>query len=502
MTGSNERGVALVLVLFMTMIVSAIAAGMAYTARTETLSSQSYTTMTHARYGAESGLAAATNYLLSTPYANLAPGTVSDPLTNYDTAVAPVRRTTGAVVSACSPSAAAQTTCLSSTAGGSNYPVADVVTAFGTATNGTLTVGNGRVTYGARATLLAIRRVTDSMSGNTETLTKWEITGWGRGAGVGPSEVEVTAVVERQIIPTYRYAAFATNTGCGALSFSGGAKTKSYNSQALSGGNPVAQLTDGDVGTNGNLALSGTPTTINGTLSTPRTGVGSCTTNNVTALTISGQATVNEGLIELPQVVPFQTPPTPSPLPPTTSVNMSNSFTCAGYTGCVKSGSVVTLTADPTNTVPYSSMGNVSVGPADLVLNAGTYIFNSLSINGNAHITANGKVIIKIAGQGTTNVLSLTGNSITNSSYNPANLQIIYGGTGNISLTGGTATAAILYAPNADVTLAGNGNVYGAMVAGKMSVTGGGEIFYDTNLAASALSAGLPVMSGFNWRTF
>jgi hypothetical protein len=181
---------------------------------------------------------------------------------------------------------------------------------------------------------------------------------------------------------------------------------------------------------------------------------------------------------------------------------MSNSFSCAGYTGCVKSGSTVTLTADPTNTVPYSSMGNVSVGPADLVLNAGTYIFNSLSINGNAHITANGKVIIKIAGQGTTNVLSLTGNSITNSSYNPANLQIIYGGTGNISLTGGTATAAILYAPNADVTLAGNGNVYGAMVAGKMSVTGGGEIFYDTNLAASALSAGLPVMSGFNWRTF
>jgi hypothetical protein len=147
-------------------------------------------------------------------------------------------------------------------------------------------------------------------------------------------------------------------------------------------------------------------------------------------------------------------------------------------------------------------MGNVSVGPSDLVLNAGTYIFNSLTIAGNAHITANGKVTIKIAGQGTTNVLSLTGNSITNSSYNPSNLQIIYGGTGNISLTGGTATAAILYAPNANVTLAGNGNVYGAMVAGKMSVTGGGEIFYDTNLAASALSAGLPVMSGFNWRTF
>ena len=86
------------------------------------------------------------------------------------------------------------------------------------------------------------------------------------------------------------------------------------------GGNPVPLNTDGDVGTNGNLALSGTPTTINGTLSTPRTGVGSCTANNVTALTVSGQATVSEGLVELPQVVSYDTPPAPSPLPPTTSV--------------------------------------------------------------------------------------------------------------------------------------------------------------------------------------
>ena len=48
----------------------------------------------------------------------------------------------------------------------------------------------------------------------------------------------------------------------------------------------------------------------------------------------------------------------------------------------------------------------------------------------------------------------------------------------------------------------GNGNVYGSLIAGRMSVTGGGEIFYDTNLAASAMTYGRPVMSGFTWRTF
>ena len=162
----------------------------------------------------------------------------------------------------------------------------------------------------------------------------------------------------------------------------------------------------------------------------------------------------------------------------------------------------MTLTADPTNTVPYSSMGNVTVGPKDLVLNEGTYIFNTLSVVGTAKITTNGKVTIKIAGQGSTSPLSLLGNSITNSSYDPSNLQIIYGGTGDIALTGGTATAAIVYAPNANLTLSGNGDVYGSMLAGRMSVPGGAHIHYDTNLAARAVTYGRPVLSSFTWRTF
>jgi hypothetical protein len=486
---SNERGIAIIMALFMTMIVSALAASMAYVARTETLSSQSYTTMAHSRYGAESGLAAATNYLLSSNYQAVMPGTASDAMTNYTTSVSPVLKGASAAT-------------LSTVSGQSNYGAASVVTAFGTAASGSLTVNNGTVTYGARATLLSMRQMADSMSGSTVTLQKWEITGWGKRSGSGSSEVEVTAIIERQTVPLYRYAAFATNAGCAALTFSGGATTKSYNSSsALVGGTPVLLSTDGDVGTNGNLAVSGNPTTVNGTLSTPRTGVGSCTTSNVTALTIAGSASVNEGLVELPQVVAFPTPPAPSPAPPTTSVDMNNSFACLGYLGCTTTASAVTLTADPTNTVPYV-MGNVSVGPKDLVLNAGTYIFNSITEVGNAKITANGKVIIKIAGTGVTTPISLTGGSVLNNTYLPSNMQIVYGGTGNVEITGGTSTASLIYAPNANITLTGNSDFYGAVVGGRVSVPGSANIYYDTGLAATTMTSGQPVMSSFTWRTF
>ena len=486
---SDERGIALVMALFMTMIVSALAAGMAYVARTETLSSQSYTTMAHSRYAAESGLAAAANYLLSSSYVTVMPGTPADAIGNYVTSTAPVTRNGQEVV-------------LSTVAGASNYPANAVVTAFETAASGTLTVNNGSVTYGARARLLAMRQITDSMSLVPITLQKWEVTGVGRRTGSGSSEVEVTAIIERQTVPLYRYAAFATDPGCSALTFAGGATTKSYNSNAAltGGGTPALNNTDGDVGTNGNLAISGNPTTIKGTLSTPRTGVGSCTTSNVTAMTVLGNATVSEGLVELPQVVEYPTPQPPSPMPPTTAVAMNAGFTCASFANCSVSGSTVTLT--PTSpTVPYV-MGDVSVGPKDLVLNEGTYIFNSLKEVGTAKVTANGNVIIKIAGQNDTSPLFLGGGSISNNTFRPAKLQIIYGGTGNLSITGGTETSALVYAPLANVSLNGNGNWYGAIVGGRMTVPGSASIYYDINLSTTAQTAGNPVMSSFTWRTF
>jgi hypothetical protein len=147
-------------------------------------------------------------------------------------------------------------------------------------------------------------------------------------AGAGASLVEVSSMIERQAVPVFSYAAFATHHGCNALSFAGGATTQSYDSGLpLVGGSPAVSNTDGNVGTNGNLAGVGDPTTIYGTLSTPRAGVGDCTSSNVTAATISGWGTVEEGLITLPQPITLPTPPPLSPPP---------SMTNYGGTGNVK----------------------------------------------------------------------------------------------------------------------------------------------------------------------
>src|SRR6266704_3120716 len=100
------------------------------------------------------------------------------------------------------------------------------------------------------------------------------------------------------------------------------------------GGVPVTTAGNGNIGTNGNLAQNGGTTTINGNLSTPRTGTGTCSSGNVTAWTNSN-GTVTGGMVELPQQVFYPNPDAPNPAPPTTSITLDNSAgNCGGVIGC------------------------------------------------------------------------------------------------------------------------------------------------------------------------
>src|SRR5260370_3904333 len=120
----------------------------------------------------------------------------------------------------------------------------------------------------------------------------WQITADGNIKAARKAQVEVSAILEQQGTPLFMYAAFATNNGCGALDFSGGATTNSYDSAGLNPvtGAPVYLNADGNVGSNGNLNENGSGTTVYGSMSTPRTGVGKCAVGGVTAWTDNGAA--------------------------------------------------------------------------------------------------------------------------------------------------------------------------------------------------------------------
>lgn len=496
---SGERGIAMIIVLFMVLILSVLGSSLMFVARTETLSSLNYTTMSQARYGAESGVHDTVNHLL---WQYVPPGTnPADPLANYDMTKSPVEYGGAPVVLSTDPAFA------------SNYPpVGTVEASFSAAAQGFLSLTIGSISYRSRATLLAMRTIDHPfIPGSEITLQRWEVTGKGRMPGAGSADVEVSAIVERPPVPVFAYAAFATDTGCQALRFGGGATTKSYDSGAYGGaGIPAVSFSDGNVGTNGNLDEIGATTTINGSLSTPRTGVGACSSGSVSALTTSGGATVGS-LVQLPQTVTFPDPPAPSPMPPTGAVNFNTgcpAATLAPVAYCTSSGSTVTI--DPSLVGGKVVLGDVRIGAGTtMLLKPGEYIVNSVAFNGNATLaidTTAGNptepVMFNVAGVGSTSPIDLVGGTIANTTYDPKLLQFIYAGDQDVKLSGGVSASALVYAPKAGITFSGGSNFYGAVVGGKIKDMGGATINYDRRLEKTALMEGPPVLSAFTWKSF
>jgi hypothetical protein len=507
---SSEDGIALVLAMFMVLLISLVGASLVTTGRTETLSSLNYKGLSQARYAAESGLNAATHYLL---YQYTPPGTdAGDPLNNYDMTVSPVTYQNAAVV-------------LTSDGTTAHYPITDKQTNFKTYSHyENLMMNTSKATYSARARLLSMKVFTDAFTNQPVTVQTWEVTGVGSLNGAGASNVEVSAIIERQSVSAFRYAAFAAYKGCSALNFGGGGSTDSYSSTAPLGGGgyPTTTASGGNVGTNGNLDESGVTTVINGTLSTPRAGVGNCTANNVTALSYAGAADLDQkvtgGLVELPQTVKQPDPAQISPAPPTTSLTIGKTDGCTDVSACtpLQAGSPLKtygLTIAPAAGV-VQSMGNVTLtGGVELHLAAGTYEWNSISVSGGAKIVIDsGPVIMKFAGTDQTTPIDLTGSTVANTTFKPDNFQILYAPppadiaaiaagtlTKAVKVTGGTQASMLVYAPRAEGTILGGSDLYGAVVFNKVKDMGGTHIHYDRNLQRSMFTSGNPTMTSFNW---
>jgi len=494
-SSAGDEGIALVLSLLFMLLLSALGTAMLVLSRSETLSSVNYRMMSQARYGAESGVHKAAHYLLNSY--TLPAATGSDPLSNFDTTQSPVRYSGQPVV-------------LSSLTGvTANYPVEAKKTAFAAATQGSLPVGDATVLYTAAATLLSMRTVIPYASNTPIAIQTWRLTARGTIQGARQAEVEVSAVIERQVVPTFLYGLFAQMPGCNALEFGGNVTTDSYDSNNISwvSGLPARTPSGGHVATNGNLTVGGS-TIVQGTLSTPRTGVGDCSAGAVTAYDYQGNASITGGILKLPQQIVYPLPALPSPMPATTEVNLNGSSTCAEVP--ITSGScsityptagVGSVTLDPMGT--EMSLPNVHVtSGATLSLKAGTYNINSIQLTGSSKLRVfSGPVILNVAGAGQTQPVDLESGAIINPTFIASNFRIIYAGTGLLKLTGGSTTSASVYAPAGSASVAGGADYFGAIVSRQIFFGGGSKLHRDKALE-QFFSVGPQMLSVFTWKEY
>jgi hypothetical protein len=499
------------------LVLSVTAATLMFLSQSETWSSLNYRLMTESRYGAEAGLHAAANYMMN---GYTLPGGAGDPLAayNYKT-VSPVTLAGGG-----NPIA------LGLTMNGisANYPVPSVITNFNTASQGSLTGGTNTVNYSVNAELISMRQITQC--GNSQPLTAqlWKLTSHGDIAGTRNAEVEVSALLETHVTPCYNYAGFATGSGCASIQFNGGGMIDSYNSSSmtLSGGAPVTQTYEGNLGSNGNVNTSN-GTMINGTFSSPDTGVGACGGGSgVDALTGGGSVTgcavspsiclPAPGLVKLPQTVTMITPQIPTTVP-SPATNLGNGDVPLTLTPC--SGTC------PQNGANNGNYGDISISggngniltfvPAVVggVCVPGTYYVNSISLDGNASIAVGPcpndpavymPVIINLVGNGQATPLDIGGNGISNSTYNSTLLQIQYAGTGAINLHGNGDSTAVLYAPNAAITFSGNANWYGSVIGKTIQSNGNASvsIHYDRALQQNLMTVGNWTLDTFTWSKY
>ncbi len=517
MKRASQKGVALILALILVFVLSVMAISLMFISQTETWSSMNYRLMSQARDGAEAGLNSSAGFIVnsytqpggtSVPVAlnhsfSLFPvayagGTTTDSVSAYDISVSPVQYNGHDVILSANSSV------------DSNYPVESVREAFHTngAGYGSITTGSTTVDYSSYATLMAMHSAFIPFGKTSPTTVQtWRITSDGSVAGIRGAKVRVSATLEQSLSPTFSYAAFATDPGCSALQFGGGGTTDSYDSSAtLSGGVPVTSNNTGDVGTNGNLATNGNPTTINGTLSTPRTGVGSCSSGNVTAWS-SSSGHVTGGLVQLPQTVNY---PTPN-IPADGTVDITTNSGCPATTTMSSTGATCTSGSGRITLTPTTSGGTVSLrdlsltGNKDLHLAAGTYNINTLSETGSTQLVLDSTpVILNVTGTGGGTVVKLTGGGLTNTTgnFNPMTFQILYAGTGTVSLKGGAAAVGLLYAPNASFSFAGNADWYGAVIGKDMTDMGGTAVHYDRRLKKTAYTVGPWMLDSFSWKKY
>jgi len=484
---SPNKGFALIVALVALLVLSTLAASVLMLTQIEITTSYNYKRLTQARYAAEAGLQSAQNYLT---YTYSAP-TV---FTSYDLTKSPVQFGGVDVVLSAMNGAA------------SNYPTGAVQTAFNTALLNKAVPGMGvNVSYGVTATLLSMQQAT-FLGGSSAPMQTWLIRSRGSIAG-SEGQVELVTTIERTGTPVFKYAVFGTSAACDSVTFGGGGGSDSYDS---SGTYAATKLTSGgDLGSNGNIGLGGGGGTtltkqIYGTLNTPMTGTGNCSVGAPDALSIGSGWTIGT-LNQLAAPVTYTTISTATGALAPAVQNIRNNCNTITGCSCYPGGGWACTNSGPYMLAP-GAYADASLGGGKTVhLSAGTYNFNSFSLNGTIIIDS-GPVVLKAAttgiGAGVCCAVDFSGGTVVNSSGIPSNFQIIYGGTALIKMTGGSGASQVIYAPNSDVSIGGGGEVFGAIIGKTVANGGGSAIHYDRQLTSGLVSGGTYHATNFTWNRY
>jgi hypothetical protein len=442
---------------------------------TEIGTTANYRLVTQARYAAEAGAASTANWLMTN-----SPGPTDT--TGLDTSKYPVQLTANnkAVV-------------LSAMSGvSSNYPDSTntIQNGFNSDLGSQSMPGLSNVKYSTEATLLSMTPV-----GGTQYLQTWQIVSQSSITGFSNAQVQVTQTIQRIVgSALYNNAIYATGNTCGAVILSGGSITNSFDSSA---GTYAATIQpSGNVATNGNVNLSGGLTHVNGNLTSPNSGSGSCSSGGMTAYSASGGASITGTINTGGPTLGYTDPAAPSPAPPTTNESLSGNCGSPAMSGCTN------VSSNNVAVVP-GTYGNLTVsGGTSIHLSAGTYNLNSLVLSGGSPLVVDsGPVIINVAGSGKATAIDLSGGSVSNPSGIAANCQFLYDGTGAVKLSGGSASYAVVDAPNAAITFSGGSNWFGAVIGKTVNDSGGTAVHYDRSLASNA-AAGKFQLVGFTWNKF
>jgi hypothetical protein len=291
----------------------------------------------------------------------------------------------------------------------------------------------------------------------------------------------IEAVINRSSSPfnVFNFAMFSDEPP----TFSGNAVTNSYDS-AL--GSYVSQPpgSNGDVGSNGGISLSGN-SVINGD-ATPGPGLSVTLSGNAA---VTGSVAPDASLVTLPPVA--------------VNYPASNDNWAVGLAGVgeyrLSGNQTATLSSGTYDFTRMQMSGNavLNVSGATTI-----YLHESFSQSGNAQVILQPGASIKIYTEGP---VSFTGNAFVNNNA-PQNLQIwsnqtTSSGTGSaIQVSGNGTFTGLIYASGTiggGVQFSGNAEVYGAVAAKRIQMSGNGNFHYDEQLGRLNLS---PATTTGNWQ--